>query len=104
MYIGVSPSSLKNNPRLSSQIPPLNQQIVQAPFLGNPLYIGFSWTTPPQKKKKIKIFQWIPPKLKFFTLSHLLKVTKFLVKISQFEFLVTTEENNFAYIINFFCH
>ena len=50
--MGVSPTSLKNNPRLSSQIPPLNQQIVQAPFLGNPLYIGFSLTTPPPPKKK----------------------------------------------------
>ena len=27
-----------------------------------------------------------------FTLSYLLKVTKFLVKIYQFEFLVTTEQ------------
>ena len=37
--------------------------------------------------------------LKFlsFTLSYLLKVTKFLVKISQFEFLVMTEKNIFAY-------
>ena len=30
-------------------------------------------------------------------LSYLLKVTKFLVKISQFEFLVMTEKNIFAY-------
>ena len=31
------------------------------------------------------------------TASYLLKVTKFLVKISQFEFLVMTEKNIFAY-------
>ena len=36
------------------------------------------------------------------TPSHLLKVTKFLVEISQFKFLVMTEKNIFIY--NFFCH
>ena len=56
---------------------PLNLQTVTAPlFRQSPLYIGFSWT--------------------------LLKVTKFLVKICQFEFLVMTEKNIFVY--NFFCH
>ena len=34
----------------------------------------------------------------------LLKVTSFLVKISQFGFLVTTKKNIFAHIIIFFCH
>ena len=43
-------------------------------FRQSPLYIGFSWTP--------------------------LKVTKFLVKICQFEFLVMTEKNIFVY--NFF--
>ena len=33
------------------------------------------------------------------TLSYPLKVTKFLVKISQFEFLVMTEKNIFVYKI-----
>ena len=37
-----------------------------------------------------------------FTLSYFLKVTKFLVKISQFEFLVMTEQE--FLFINFFCH
>ena len=32
-----------------------------------------------------------------FTLSDLFKVTKFFVKISQFEFLVTTEQSIFVY-------
>ena len=36
------------------------------------------------------------------TPSHLLKVTKFLVEISQFKFLVMTEKNIFIY--KFFCH
>ena len=35
-------------------------------------------------------------------LSYLLKVTKILVKMSQFEFLVMTEKYIFVY--NFFCH
>ena len=33
----------------------------------------------------------------FHTCSHLLKVTKFLVKISQFKLLVVTEKNIFVY-------
>ena len=35
-------------------------------------------------------------------LSSLLKVTKILVRMSQFEFLVMTEKYIFVY--NFFCH
>ena len=38
--------------------------------------------------------------------SYVLKVTKFLGKVSQFEFLVMTEKNIFAYklfLINFLC-
>ena len=54
--------------------------------------------TPPQKKKN-QIFHWNPVILKFFILptpSHLLKVANFLVKISQFKFLVMTEKSNFV--------
>ena len=40
--------------------------------------------------KNIKVFHPQPP-------SYLLKVTKFLVKISQLEFLATTEKNIFVY-------
>ena len=45
------------------------------------------------------IFHWTHKISKFFTLtpSYLLKVTKFLVKTSQFEFLVMIEKNIFAY-------
>ena len=58
-----------------------------SPVLGNPLlYIGFSWTPP-----KSWIFQWTPIP------SYLLKVTKFLSKVSQFEFLVMTEKSIFAH-------
>ena len=47
----------------------------------------------------IKIGFFSEPPIKFFILnpSHLLKVTKFLVKISQFKFLVMTEKNIFVY-------
>ena len=37
------------------------------------------------------------PSPNYLTPSHLLKVTKFLVKISQFIFLVMTEKNIFVY-------
>ena len=48
---------------------------------------------------KHQIFQWMHKILKFSSLtpSYLLKVTKFLVKISQFEFLVMTDKNIFLY-------
>ena len=44
-------------------------------------------------------FSELPPHyIKFFSSpSHLLKVSKFLVKISQFKFLVVTEENIFLH-------
>ena len=75
---------------------PLNQQNVEYPFPGNPppLYIGFSW--PPLK---VRFFQWTPKILKFLSLNTILsfKVTKILVKISQFESLVMTEKNIFAH-------
>ena len=48
---------------------------------------------------KRRIFQWTPKILKFLSLtpSYLWKVTKFLVKFSQFEFLVMTEKNISVY-------
>ena len=54
---------------------------------------------PPLPSKKVRFFSE-PPKYQSFsclTRSYLLKVTEFLVKISQFEFLVMTEKNIFAY-------
>ena len=71
--------------------PSLNQQTVQAPpptywfFKTAHLKVG-SFNEPP----KYKIFSSLIP-------SYLLKVTKFLGKISQFKFLVMTEKNIFAY-------
>ena len=56
--------------------------------------IGFLQTPP-----KNQIFQWTPKILKSFILnpSYLFKKTKFLVKISQFEFLVMTKKNISVY-------
>ena len=45
------------------------------------------FTNPPKNKQ---IFHWTPKTLK-------LKVTKFLVKLSQFKFLVNTDKNIFVY-------
>ena len=92
VYRGISPSP---QPPIFFAKPPLNLQTVQVtPFLGNcPLYISFSWTPP-----KSRVFQWTPKIFKFFILnlillSCFLKLTKLLVKISQFEFLVMTEKS-----------
>ena len=86
------------NPPLKNTLPPLSCQppllklanCSSPPFLGNhPLYIGFSWTPPLPSKSWI--FQWTPPKiLKCFILNT-------IFKISQFEFLVMTVKNAFAY-------
>ena len=93
--IGVS-TPLKNT--IHSLLPrslPLNLQTVQAPFLSNPpsilvfrepsLKVGFF-----SEPQKYQSFSSLTP-------SYLLKVTKFLVEISQFEFLVMTEKNIFAH-------
>ena len=87
--------SQKHHPLFLAK-PPLNQKTVQAPFLSNPPYILFFQDPLPTKSR---IFQWTPEILKFFILNTILslKVTKFLGKISQFEFLVLTEKNTFAY-------
>ena len=53
---------------------------------------------------KVRFFSKSPKNkiLSSLTPSYILTVTKFLVKIFQFEFLVMTEKNIFAYIINLF--
>ena len=68
------------------------------PLLGNlpPLYWFF--VNPPLK---VVFFSEPPKSFSSLALSYLLKVTKFLVKISWFEFLVMTEKNIFS-PINFF--
>ena len=93
---GINSPPQKHHPSLFCQAP-LKSTNCQSPspFLGNlPLYIGFS--RPPLKvgsfsePQKYSSFSSLIP-------SYLLKVTKFLGKISQFEFLVMTEKNIFAY-------
>ena len=103
-WIPIKKKRKKNQPDITKNITsflmpsltPLNQQNVKYPFPGNPppLYIGFSW--PPLK---VRFFQWTPKILKFLSLNTILsfKVTKILVKISQFESLVMTEKNIFAH-------
>ena len=110
MCIGVSTSPQKHQPLFLAKPPPphpppLNRQIVQAPpphFLGNRgdfLYWLFM-NLPP----KVGFFSEPPKYWSFSSLipSYLLKVTEFLVKISQFKFLAMTEKNNFAYKLS--CH
>ena len=55
-------------------------------------------TTPPPPLK-VEFFTEPPKYYSFSSLtpSYLLKATKFLVEISQFEFLVMTEKNIFVY-------
>ena len=52
--------------------------------------------------RKYRIFQWTTIILKFIVLNliHLLKISKFLVKISQFKVLVMTEKN--IYVLKLF--
>ena len=86
---------LKNTTPTPSFLPTSSLQSENCPslpFLGTlspPLYWFF--VTSPSAKSRI--FQRTPKILKFFILnpSYLLKVTKFLVKIFQFESLVMTE-------------
>ena len=73
----------------------LNLQTLLAPFLSNPLSILVFC----EPFLKVGLFSE-PQKYQSFsslTPSYLLKVTKFLVEISQFEFLVMTEKNIFAH-------
>ena len=95
VHWGINPPPQKHHPRFLAK-PPLNRQTAKPPFLGNPLY-WFSVTQP--SPLKVGFFSE-PQKYKSFlslALSCLLKVTKFLVKIYQFEFVVMTKKNIFAY-------
>ena len=78
-----------------------------ASFLSSPPPLksanGFSWHPAPPPPKH-RIFQWTSKILQLFILNpryYLLKVTKFIVKIYQFELLVLTEKNTFGYKIFF---
>ena len=90
---------LKNtNPLFLAKPLPLNLQSVQTPFLRQlPPLDCFLHQPPPKnrffsKHQKYSSFSSLTP-------SYLLKITKFIVKISQFEFLVMTEENIFVYTL-----
>ena len=85
MHSGINHILSKTAPPSFLPSSPLNLQIVQAlPFLGNP---PFRLVCEPQKYQSFSLL----------TPSYLLKVTKFLVKISQFEFSVMIEKNIFLY-------
>ena len=79
--------------------PPLNMQTVQAPspfFLGNtPSILVFQESPLPPYMSDFSVNAHT--KFSPLTPSYLLKVTKLLLKISQFEFLVMTEKNIFVY-------
>ena len=79
-----------SSPLQKHQAPPyLNLQTVQAPpFLGNSPYTLVFLEAPPKTE-----FFCEPHNFSSLIASHLLKLTKFLVKISQFKFLIVTEKH-----------
>ena len=92
------PFFLSNSPH-----PPKPANCPSLPFSGNsPVYIGFSWPpSPPSPHPPYNLdFSVNPKNIKFFisfTPTYLLKVSKFLVKISQFEFFVVIEQSILVY-------
>ena len=80
---------------LAKPMPPLNLQIAQPLFLGKPPYILVFRDPSPYNLD----FSVNPKNIKVHPSRHLLKVTKFLVKISQFEFLVMTEQSIIVYVL-----
>ena len=109
--IRVSPPPQKHpSPPISCQASLKLANCPSSLFLGNrPITLVFRELPPPvPPSPKSWIFQWIPKIFKFSSLipSFLLKVTKFLGKISQFEFLVITEKKCFClktfFVIKYF--
>ena len=88
MCIGVSTPLFLAKPPLKSNCP--------GPPFRQSSHLYWLFVTP---HSKTQIFLWIPKILSFpsFTPSYILKVTQFLLKISQFEFLVMTEESVLVY-------
>ena len=84
MHWGINSPPSKIPPPLSCQVSLLNLQICKLPFLSNTPYI-LAFRQPPP----------LPLKLGFF--SEPPKVTKFSLKISQFEFLVMTRQSALVY-------
>ena len=96
--IGVSTCPSKAPPPLKST------KCLSPPFLGNSHLYTVFFREPPSPLK-VQFFSG-PQKYSSFsplTLSYLLKITKFLIKVSQFEFFVMTERKTFL-LINLFCH
>ena len=88
-FKNTTPSFLQSAPLKSANCP-------SPPFLGNPpTILVFREPLP----LKVGFFSESPKYQSFSSLisSYLLKVTKFLGKISHFEFSVLTEKNIFAY-------
>ena len=85
MHWGINPNPTQLPSFLPSPAPFKSANCPRPLFIGNPSFILFFHETP----SKTWIFPWTQKILKFFILtpSYLLKVTKFLVKIFQFEFL-----------------
>ena len=97
MCIGVSNPSQKHHSPLSCQGPLKSANCPSPPLFSqsSPPSYWILWT-PPLKIgffSKLRKYQC----LSFLTPTYLLKVTKFLVKMSQFGFLVMTEKNIFVY-------
>ena len=93
--MGCQPPS-KTPPPLSCQVPLKSANCPSPPFRQSPPSILVFCEPPPLK---VRFFSEPSKYSSLSTLipSYLLKVTKFLSKISQFEFLVMTEKNIFAY-------
>ena len=94
---------IRVSPPPSKTPPPLSCQVLLPPYickLSNPLlfrqspYIFWFFIN---TLLKLGLFPWNPKSFSSFTPSYLSKVTKFLVKVSQFEFLVTTEQRILVY-------
>ena len=94
MRLGINPRQ-KHHPLFFAK-PLLKSENCPSPLFRQSLTIYWFFVNPP----KNRIFQWTPIILKLFILNpiYLLKVTKFLVKISQFKFLVMIEKNIFVRI------
>ena len=94
MRLGINPRQ-KHHPLFFAKSL-LKSENCPSPLFRQSLTIYWFFVNPP----KNRIFQWTPIILKLFILNpiYLLKVTKFLVKISQFKFLVMIEKNIFVRI------
>ena len=105
VHWGINAQPLKYQAPLFHQALSQICKLSKPSFLGNPsLYIGF-FVAPPPPPPPNRIFQWTLVILKFFNFnnpSHLLKVTRFLVKILSLDSQLW-QRKRFLFI-HFFCH